>query len=197
MPTLPLCCCYAGCAPTAPPADICTMRLHRIATGCATQRDGCRGGRRAAGGYKMRRWAAAFPMGSAQCGSMPRRACSWAPARCCRPTRRAPDGCAPELLVVHGISLPPNEFGGPWIDRLFTGTLPADAHPPFRSAGSRASPRTRYPARRSDRAVRAVRGARLACGEVGVPRPQRLQRLLDRSGARGDRRHALHRCAVS
>jgi AmpD protein len=42
-----------------------------------------------------------------------------------------PTGVLPELLVVHGISLPPAEFGGPWIDRLFTGTLPADAHPYF------------------------------------------------------------------
>jgi AmpD protein len=43
-----------------------------------------------------------------------------------------PAGVLPELLVVHGISLPPGEFGGPWIDRLFTGTLAADAHPYFR-----------------------------------------------------------------
>jgi N-acetyl-anhydromuramoyl-L-alanine amidase len=43
-----------------------------------------------------------------------------------------PAGASPELIVVHGISLPPGEFGGPWIDRLFTGTLPADAHPYFR-----------------------------------------------------------------
>jgi N-acetyl-anhydromuramoyl-L-alanine amidase len=51
-----------------------------------------------------------------------------------------PKGVAPELLVVHGISLPPGEFGGPWIDRLFTGTLPADAHPSFRErAGLRVS----------------------------------------------------------
>jgi AmpD protein len=42
-----------------------------------------------------------------------------------------PAGSLPELLVIHGISLPPGEFGGPWIDRLFTGTLPADAHPFF------------------------------------------------------------------
>jgi AmpD protein len=42
-----------------------------------------------------------------------------------------PASVAPELLVVHGISLPPGEFGGPWIDRLFTGTLPWDAHPYF------------------------------------------------------------------
>ena len=29
-----------------------------------------------------------------------------------------------DLIVVHGISLPPGEFGGPWIDRLFTNDLP-------------------------------------------------------------------------
>src|SRR6202030_4605550 len=51
-----------------------------------------------------------------------------------------PAGMAPELLVVHGISLPPGEFGGPWIDRLFTGTLPADVHPYFKEIeGLRAS----------------------------------------------------------
>ena len=33
---------------------------------------------------------------------------------------------------MHGISLPPAQFGGPWIDRLFTSTLPADADPSFR-----------------------------------------------------------------
>lgn len=42
-----------------------------------------------------------------------------------------PAGMTADLLVVHGISLPPNEFGGPWIDRMFTGTLPAAAHPFF------------------------------------------------------------------
>jgi len=51
-----------------------------------------------------------------------------------------PTGTAPELLVVHGISLPPGEFGGPWIDRLFTGTLPWAAHPYFKQIeGLRAS----------------------------------------------------------
>lgn len=43
-----------------------------------------------------------------------------------------PNGTKPELIVVHGISLPPGEFGGPWIDKLFTGGLPPDAHPYFR-----------------------------------------------------------------
>ena len=32
-----------------------------------------------------------------------------------------------ELLVIHAISLPPEQFGGPWIDALFAGTL--DTHP--------------------------------------------------------------------
>jgi AmpD protein len=41
-----------------------------------------------------------------------------------------------DLIVVHGISLPPGEFGGPWIDRLFTGNLPLDVHPYFRQAAA-------------------------------------------------------------
>ena len=32
---------------------------------------------------------------------------------------------------MHGISLPPGNYGGPWIEQLFTGNLPADAHPYF------------------------------------------------------------------
>ena len=40
-----------------------------------------------------------------------------------------PQGLAIDLLVIHGISLPPGEFGGPWIERLFTGTLTGDGHP--------------------------------------------------------------------
>jgi N-acetyl-anhydromuramoyl-L-alanine amidase len=45
---------------------------------------------------------------------------------------RRPAGVLPQLLVVHGISLPPGQFGGPWIDLLFTGALPVDRHPFFR-----------------------------------------------------------------
>jgi N-acetyl-anhydromuramoyl-L-alanine amidase len=44
-----------------------------------------------------------------------------------------PPGTIADLIVIHGISLPPGEFGGPWIDLLFTGALPADAHPYFRA----------------------------------------------------------------
>ncbi|HTX23530.1 MAG TPA: 1,6-anhydro-N-acetylmuramyl-L-alanine amidase AmpD [Steroidobacteraceae bacterium] len=51
-----------------------------------------------------------------------------------------PAGVTADLIVLHGISLPPREFGGPWIDRLFTGDLPPDAHPYFRTiAGGRVS----------------------------------------------------------
>lgn len=42
-----------------------------------------------------------------------------------------PAGTTPDLIVVHGISLPPGEFGGPWIDRLFTNSLPPQQHPYF------------------------------------------------------------------
>lgn len=42
-----------------------------------------------------------------------------------------PAGMTPDLIVVHNISLPPGEFGGPWIDALFTGALPHGAHPYF------------------------------------------------------------------
>jgi AmpD protein len=47
-----------------------------------------------------------------------------------------PAGMHPELIVVHGISLPPGEFGGPWIERLFTGGLDRNAHPFFATIAS-------------------------------------------------------------
>lgn len=46
-----------------------------------------------------------------------------------------PAGMEPALIVVHGISLPPGAFGGPWIDQLFTNSLAADAHPYFTEIG--------------------------------------------------------------
>jgi AmpD protein len=51
-----------------------------------------------------------------------------------------PGAVQPDLIIIHGISMPPGEFGGPWIVRLFTGNLPPDAHPFFRAvAGLRVS----------------------------------------------------------
>lgn len=43
-----------------------------------------------------------------------------------------PDGQPIDLLVIHNISLPPSEFGGPYIEQLFTNCLNPDAHPYFR-----------------------------------------------------------------
>jgi AmpD protein len=37
------------------------------------------------------------------------------------------------LLVLHNISLPPGQFGGPWIVELFTNRLDPKAHPYFAS----------------------------------------------------------------
>ena len=42
-----------------------------------------------------------------------------------------PEGHAPELVVVHGISLPPGEYGGPHVEELFLGCLDPSAHPYF------------------------------------------------------------------
>ncbi len=43
-----------------------------------------------------------------------------------------PQGEPVDLLVIHSISLPPGEFGGPWIDDLFMNRLDPGAHPYFR-----------------------------------------------------------------
>lgn len=52
--------------------------------------------------------------------------------RCPSPNQNErPAGVPVSLLVVHGISLPPGEFGGPFIDALFTNTLNPGLHPYF------------------------------------------------------------------
>ena len=40
-----------------------------------------------------------------------------------------PPGTPAELLVIHNISLPPNEYGGDAIERFFTNTLDHSEHP--------------------------------------------------------------------
>ena len=48
------------------------------------------------------------------------------------PNRDArPQGCGLDLVVIHGISLPPGKFGSDGIERLFTNTLDPNAHPYF------------------------------------------------------------------
>jgi len=57
----------------------------------------------------------------------------WRPARACPSPNFGvrPAGVAIELVVLHSISLPPGEYGGDAIERLFTNRLDADAHPAF------------------------------------------------------------------
>lgn len=43
-----------------------------------------------------------------------------------------PQNISIELLVIHGISLPPGEFGGTFIDALFFNRLDSSAHPYFK-----------------------------------------------------------------
>jgi AmpD protein len=42
-----------------------------------------------------------------------------------------PACCPVSLIVIHGISLPPGEYGGSWIDDLFCNRLDSQAHPYF------------------------------------------------------------------
>ena len=44
-----------------------------------------------------------------------------------------PPGCDIDLIVVHGISLPPGEFGGPHIEQLFCNRLDPRDHDCFRT----------------------------------------------------------------
>ena len=47
---------------------------------------------------------------------------------CCNHDDRPP-GEPIRLIVIHAISLPPDEFGGPGVEQLFTNALDPDAHP--------------------------------------------------------------------
>ena len=46
-----------------------------------------------------------------------------------------PAGTEVTLVILHCISLPPGEYGGDSIERLFTNRLDPDAHPYFREIG--------------------------------------------------------------
>ena len=43
-----------------------------------------------------------------------------------------PKGACVDLVVVHSISLPPGQYGGPQVQALFTNQLDWDAHPYFK-----------------------------------------------------------------
>jgi AmpD protein len=63
-------------------------------------------------------------------------AAGWLPAVSRTPSPNfdaRPPGAAVELIVIHAISLPPDEFGGPGVIELFTNCLDPAVHPYFRS----------------------------------------------------------------
>jgi N-acetyl-anhydromuramyl-L-alanine amidase AmpD len=47
-----------------------------------------------------------------------------------------PAGAVIDLIVIHSISLPPGQFGGSYVQQLFTNQLDWDAHPYFQSIRS-------------------------------------------------------------
>ncbi|HED40487.1 MAG TPA: 1,6-anhydro-N-acetylmuramyl-L-alanine amidase AmpD [Chromatiales bacterium] len=58
----------------------------------------------------------------------------WLTSACHRPSPNCderPKDSAINLLVIHGISLPPGEFGEGWIEDLFCNQLDPEAHPAF------------------------------------------------------------------
>jgi AmpD protein len=91
-----------------------------------------------------------------------------------------PRRAALSLIVVHGISLPPGQFGGRWIDRLFVNDLPADADPYFATLQGltvsahvlidRAGALTQYVSfhRRAWHAGKSVYCGRTACNDFSV-----------------------------
>jgi len=59
----------------------------------------------------------------------------WLNAAMCVPSPNCserPAGQTVDLLVIHGISLPAGEFGGPDIEALFTNKIDIHAHPDFK-----------------------------------------------------------------
>lgn len=55
----------------------------------------------------------------------------------CSPNHDArPAGTVVSLLVIHAISLPPDEFGGPGVEQLFTNQLDPAQHPYYRQIES-------------------------------------------------------------
>ncbi len=84
-----------------------------------------------------------------------------------------PAGCAIDLVVIHYISLPPGEFGGPGVIELFTNRLDVQAHPFYATlAGAKVS--THFLIRRDGELVQFVPCTRRAwhagesswCGRV-------------------------------
>lgn len=72
-----------------------------------------------------------------------------------------PPGTSIDLLVIHNISLPPNEYGGDAIERFFSNTLDHSEHPFYEQLkGVRVS--SHFLVRRDGRVIQFVPGGRRA-----------------------------------
>ena len=65
------------------------------------------------------------------------------------------------LIVVHHISLPPDEFGGAWVERFFLNQLDPQAHPYFATIAD-AQVSAHFYVRRDGRVIQFVGGDRRA-----------------------------------
>lgn len=65
------------------------------------------------------------------------------------------------LIVVHHISLPPDEFGGAWVERFFLNQLDPQAHPYFATIAE-AQVSAHFYVRRDGRVIQFVGGDRRA-----------------------------------
>ena len=104
-----------------------------------------------------------------------------------------PAGASVDLVVLHSISLPPGEYGGDAIERLFTNRLDWDGASVLRDDPRPATVSAHFLVRRDGELLQFVslRRPRLACRRLALARPRRLQRLLDRHRARRARRRAV------
>ena len=72
-----------------------------------------------------------------------------------------PPGTEISLLVIHNISLPPDEFGGAWVERFFLNQLDPQAHPYFATIAE-AQVSAHFYVRRDGRVIQFVGGDRRA-----------------------------------
>ena len=95
-----------------------------------------------------------------------------------------PEGVAIDLALIHSISLPPGEYGGDAIERLFTNRLDWAAHAYYEQIrGLEVS--AHFLIRRDGELLQFVSCDARAwhAGALVVARAKRLQRLLDRHRA--------------
>ena len=90
-----------------------------------------------------------------------------------------PEGTAIDLLVIHNISLPPNQFGGGHIAELFTNCLNPAADDYFAEiCGLKVSAHLLIDRLGCHYTICTVYSARVACGSVAVFWPRALQRFF-------------------